>query len=149
MSIENKEPTSVPVMRSVLRWSVILTVAVAVLGAVIGWFVAEWAGVWSGLIGALLVLLFSGVTALSIILAARFDPIYFVVVILAGWTLKLIVFIGVLAVVRAFDFTHDWMLWGTMLAALLAQLAVDVVVVLRSRQPYASEVELPGPERPE
>lgn len=146
MSTENSVPSSVPIMQTVLRWSIFLTIAVAVLGGIVGWFVAGWSGVWSAVIAAGVVLLFTAVTAVSIIFAAKMPSTYFMAVILGAWLLKLVAFIGVLAIVRAFDFTHDWMLWGTMLVALVGALAIDVVVVLRSRQPYVSDVELPGPE---
>jgi hypothetical protein len=101
-------------MRRVLKWSLLLTLA------------------------------FTGLTVLSIILAARFDPMFFIAVILGMWILKFIAFLGVLAIVKAFDFTHDWMLWSTMMAAMVGQLAIDIIVVQRSRQPYVSDVALPG-----
>lgn len=145
MSTDNSLPSSVPIMRTVLRWSIILAIAVAGIGGIIGWFVASWPGVWSAVIAAAVVLLFTAVTAISIIFAAKMPSTYFMAVILGAWLLKLVAFIGVLAIVRAFSFTHDWMLWGTMLVALVGALAIDVVVVLRSRQPYVSDVELPGP----
>ncbi|MDJ1369877.1 hypothetical protein [Gulosibacter molinativorax] len=147
MSPDNSVPSSVPIMRKVLRWSLILMIAVAVVGGIVGWFVAGWSGVWSAVVAAAVVLLFTAVTAISIIFAAKLPSTYFMAVILGAWLLKLIAFVGVLAVVRAFDFTHDWMLWSTMLVALVGALAIDVVVVLRSRQPYVSEVDLPGPEK--
>ncbi len=144
MTSSTNPPTSVPVMRRVLRWSLLLTLAIAVIGGVIGYFVADWPGVWSALVAAGVTLLFTGLTVLSIILAARFDPMFFIAVILGMWILKFIAFLGVLAIVKAFDFTHDWMLWSTMMAAMVGQLAIDIIVVQRSRQPYVSDVALPG-----
>lgn len=144
MSTPDNTPTSVPVMKRVLKWSLLLTLAIAVVGGVVGYFVAGMPGVWSALVAAGVTLLFTGLTVLSIILAARFDPMFFIAVILGMWILKFIAFLGVLAIVKAFDFTHDWMLWSTMMAAMVGQLAIDVVVVQRSRQPYVSDVQLPG-----
>lgn len=144
MSTPDNTPTSVPVMKRVLKWSLLLTLAIAVVGGVVGYFVAGMPGVWSALVAAGVTLLFTGLTVLSIILAARFDPMFFIAVILGMWILKFIAFLGVLAIVKAFDFTHDWMLWSTMMAAMVGQLAIDVVVVQRSRQPYVSDVKLPG-----
>lgn len=130
-------------MRTVLRYSVMLVAAIAVIGSVIGWFVAGWPGVVSAIIAAAVALMFAGVTALSIIFAARFDSGMFMAVILGAWILKLIAFLAVLAIVKQLKVTHDWMLWGTMVAAMIGQLAIDVIVVLRSRQGYVSDVELP------
>lgn len=144
MSTPDNTPTSVPVMKRVLKWSLLLTLAIAVVGGVVGYFVAGIPGVWSALVAAGVTLLFTGLTVLSIMLAARFDPMFFIAVILGMWILKFIAFLGVLAIVKAFDFTHDWMLWSTMMAAMVGQLAIDVVVVQRSRQPYVSDVKLPG-----
>ena len=144
MSHPHDQPTSVPIMRQVLKHSLMLTVAIAVLGGAIGWFVAGWAGVWSAVVAAVLTLLFTGVTELSIILAARFDPIYFVAVILGAWILKFLVFLGALALVKQLAFTHDWMLWSCMVVAMLGQLAIDVIVVARARHGYVSDVRLPG-----
>lgn len=137
-------PSSVPILRRVLRWSLVLTAAIAVVGGVVGWFVAGWPGVWSALVAAGITLLFTGVTALSIIFAAKFDPIFFVAVILGAWVLKFLVFLGVLAIVKQLGFTHPWMLWSCMVAAMLGQLLVDVLVVTRSRQGYVSDTQLPG-----
>lgn len=146
MSQPHDQPTSVPIMREVLKWSLVLTAAIAVVGGLIGWFVAGWPGAWSAIVAAVLTLLFTGVTELSIILAARFDPIYFVAVILGAWILKFLVFLGALALVKQLAFTHDWMLWSCMVVAMLGQLAIDVIVVSRSRQGHVSDVRLPGDE---
>ncbi|MGO1542912.1 MAG: hypothetical protein ACTHXA_01075 [Gulosibacter sp.] len=146
MSSQDSVPSSVPIMHTVLRWSVILTVIIAVVGGVIGWFIAGWPGTWSAVVAAGVVLMFTAVTAISIIFAARMPSTFFMAVILGAWLVKLLAFLGVLAVVRAFDFTHDWMLWSTMLVALVGHLAIDVIVVLRSRQPYVSDVQLPESE---
>ncbi|NLT27023.1 MAG: hypothetical protein GXX90_10355 [Microbacteriaceae bacterium] len=148
MSQTHDQPTSVPIMREVLKWSLVLTVAIAVVGGVVGWFVAGWPGLWSAVVAAVLTLLFTGVTELSIILAARYDPIYFVAVILGAWILKFLVFLGALALVKQLDFTHDWMLWSCMVLAMLGQLAIDVIVVARSRHGYVSEARLPGDDEP-
>ena len=144
MSHPHDQPTSVPIMREVLKWSVVLTVVIALVGGLIGWFVAGWPGVWSAVVAAVITLLFTGVTELSIILAARFDPIYFVALILGAWILKFLVFLGALALVKQLAFTHDWMLWSCMVVAMLGQLAIDVIVVARSRLGHVSDVRLPG-----
>lgn len=144
MTATSNIPSSVPVMQRVLKWSLLLTLVIALVGGVAGYFVAGWSGVWSALVAAGVTLLFTGLTVLSVILAARFDPMFFIAVLLGMWILKLIAFLGVLAVVKAFGFTHDWMLWATMMAALLGQLVIDIIVVQRSRQAYVSDAVLPG-----
>lgn len=143
MSLDT-EPTSAPIMRTILRWSLLLTLVIAVIGGIVGALVAGWPGVWSAVCAAVLTLLFTGVTSLSVLLANRFDTIYFMVIILGAWILKFLVFLGALALVKQLDFTSPWILWSCMVVAIVGQLAIDVVVVLRSRQGYVSDVRLPG-----
>lgn len=143
MTRTTNEPSSVPIMRTVLRYSVYLVAAIALIGGIVGWFVAEWSGVASAIIAAGVALMFSAVTALSIMFAARVDAGMFMAVVLGAWILKLIAFLAILAIVKQLGFTHDWMLWGTMVAAMIGQLAIDVIVVLRARHGYVSDVELP------
>ncbi|WP_201517124.1 hypothetical protein [Gulosibacter hominis] len=138
------QPASVPVMKRVLRWSLVLTAAIAVVGGIVGWFVAGWAGVWSAVVAALLAMLFTGVTVVSVILAARFDAVMFMGIILGAWILKLLVFLGVLAIVKQLDFTHDWMLWSCMVVAIIGHLTIDLLVVASSRLGAMSDIKLPG-----
>ncbi|MEF3323567.1 hypothetical protein PV375_07765 [Gulosibacter sp. GYB002] len=138
------QPASVPVMKRVLRWSLVLTAAIAVVGGIVGWFVAGWAGVWSAVVAALLAMLFTGVTVISVILAARFDAVMFMGIILGAWILKLLVFLGVLAIVKQLDFTHDWMLWSCMVVAIIGHLTIDLLVVASSRLGAMSDIKLPG-----
>lgn len=138
------QPASVPVMKRVLRWSLALTAAIAVVGGIVGWFVAGWAGVWSAVVAALLAMLFTGVTVVSVILAARFDAVMFMGIILGAWILKLLVFLGVLAIVKQLDFTQDWMLWSCMVVAIIGHLVIDLLVVASSRLGSMSDIKLPG-----
>ena len=131
-------------MRTVLRYSVILVGIIALVGGIVGWFVAGAPGLVSAIIAAAVALMFAGVTALSVILAARVDTGMFMAVVLGAWILKLIAFLAILAIVKQLNFTHDWMLWSTMVAAMVGQLAIDAIVVLRARHGYVSDVELPG-----
>lgn len=130
-----RSDTTATIMRRVLVWSAWLTLAIAVIGGIVGFFIADWSGVWSALVAAGLTLIFTGLTVVSVILAARFDTFMFLAVIMGMWIVKFIAFIAILALVKQLGFTHDWMLWSTMVAAIVGQLAIDVIVVQRSRQP--------------
>lgn len=144
------EPTSVPVFRRVLRWSAVVAAAVAVVGGAIGFAVAGLPGFVSALIGAGLALLFAGVTVLSVILAARLDTMYFMAVILGAWLLKFVLVLGVLFAIRGQPFIHDWTLWGSLVAAVVGALVVDVVCVVTARLGYVSDARLdPAGERAE
>ncbi|GGA58969.1 hypothetical protein GCM10011490_06180 [Pseudoclavibacter endophyticus] len=141
MSTTN-EPSSIPVFRRVLKWSAIVVAAVAVVGGVIGFIVAGAPGVFSALIGAGMTLLFTGITVLTLILAARLDTMYFLGVILAAWLLKFVLFLGTLFAIRDQPFIHDWMLWGSLVVAVVGTLAVDVACVVTARLGNVSDVSL-------
>ena len=138
--------SAVPVMRRVLVLSSLVAAIVAVGGGAIGFVVASTPGLISAIIAAVLALVFSGVTAVSVIVASRLDPGYFLVFVLGAWVLKLVVVIAALAVLRHQPFIDGPVLYFAMLATIVGQLGVDVVVVVRSRLGYASDVRLPEPE---
>lgn len=140
------QPTSIPVFRRVLKWSAIVAAAVAVIGGVVGFIFAGWPGLVSALIGAALTLVFAGITVLSVILAARLDTTFFMATILGAWILKFIVFLGVMFAIKDQPFIHDWTLWGSLVAAVVGTLAVDVVCVLTGRMTSVSDTTL-DPEK--
>lgn len=146
-----RRPLSTPILAAALRWSAFVTVPLAVLAAVAGWLAAGGDGLWSALSGVLVGALFLAITALSILIANRWfgDPLYvpiFFGIVLGGWILKLVVFIVVLLVVRTAEWLVPPAFFLALVAAVLAALAVDVIVMLRMRLPYASDVTLPGEE---
>lgn len=139
------EPASIPIFRRVLIWSALVAAIVAVVGGVIGFFVAGVPGLVSALIGAAITLVFAGITVLSVILAARLDTMFFMAVILGAWLLKFVLFLGTLFAIRGQAFIHDWMLWGSLVAAVVGTLAVDVVCVVTARIGHVSDVDLRVP----
>lgn len=136
------EPTSVPVFKRVLAWSAIVAAAVAVIGGGIGFFAAGVPGLVSALIAAVLTLVFAGITVLSVILAARLDTVFFLGIILGAWLLKFVLFLGTLFAIRDQPFIHDWVLWGSLVAAVVGTLAVDVICVVTGRIGHVSDVDL-------
>jgi drug/metabolite transporter (DMT)-like permease len=144
-----RRPSSTPVFQSVLRWGLILAVAIAVVGGVVGFLAAGTPGLVSALIGALIGGLFLGVTAASILFANRLSrgdmlhPAYFGV-ILGAWLLKFVLFLVIVFLLREQPWIDGTVLFLTLVAGVLGTLAIDVIVVARSRIPYASDVTLPG-----
>lgn len=140
--------SSTPILRTVLRWSAIVTAVLAVLAALIGFLVAGTTGLWSGLAGVLVAAVFLGITAASILIANRwygdalYVPIFFGIV-LGGWILKFVVFIVALLVLRGQPWIEPTVFFVAVVVSVLASLAVDVVVLLRMRMPHVSDVELP------
>jgi hypothetical protein len=145
----HRRPSSTPVFQSVLRGGLVLAAAIAVVGGVIGFLAAGTPGLVSALIGALIGGLFLAVTAASILLANRLSngdmlhPAYFGI-ILGAWLIKFVLFLVIVFLLREQPWIDGTVLFLTLVAGVLGTLAIDVIVVARSRIPYASDVTLPG-----
>jgi hypothetical protein len=144
-------PSSSKVFSTILRWDIILAVAIAVVGGVVGYLVDGWTGASSALIGTAMVLVFAGITAASILVANRFTAsplytVYFFVIVLGSWIVKFALFIVLVVVLRDQPWVNEVVLFLSIVVAVLGTLVVDVVVVARSRMPYASDVRLPSGE---
>lgn len=142
-------PASVPVLRRALLWGACVGLAITVVGAVVGLLVSGPAGLAGGAIGGVIAILFPGMSAASILIANRFSasPVYtavFFAIVLGGWILKFIVFIVLVMILRGQPWLDPVVLFVTLVAAILASLVVDVVVVARTRLPYVSDAVLPG-----
>ncbi|MFK4730220.1 hypothetical protein ROT00_11070 [Agromyces mediolanus] len=144
----DRTPTSNPVLRRALSWGALLAAVILVVSSVLGLVFAGVPGLVSALIGTVMAVVFMGITSASILLANRyansdlFVGIFFGVV-LGGWIVKFILFIVLVVVLRGVDWLDPTVLFLSIVAGVLASLVVDVLVVAKSRLPYASDVELP------
>ena len=140
--------SSTRILRTTLRWSGIVTGVLAVLAGVVGFLVAGTTGLWSALAGVLIAAVFLAITGISILIANRwfgddlYVPIFFGIV-LGGWILKFVIFIVALLILRGQPWIEPTVFFVSVVVSVLASLAVDVVVMLRSRVPYVSDVRLP------
>jgi hypothetical protein len=142
-------PSSEPVLRRVLKWGGVLAIGIAVVGAVVGFIFAGWIGVTSALIGTAMAVVFLGITAASILLANRFygSDIYvgaFFGIVLGGWLLKFVLFLILAFALKGQPWINPAIMFLSLIAGVIGSLVVDVLVVFRSRIPYASDVTLPG-----
>jgi len=141
-----------PVLKNVLKYGGILGAVIAVVGAVVGYLVDGGVGLVSALIGAVLAVVFLGVTAASILAANKLahsdflSPIFFIVV-LGGWLLKFAVFLVALILLKDQPWINPVVLLLTVIVGVVGSLVVDVLVIARSRQPYV-DVALPGDTKP-
>ncbi len=99
----------------------------------------------SAVIGTLMAVVFMGITAASILLANRFasSDVFvgvFFGIVLGGWLLKFLVFIVLVVVLRDAPWLNPTVLFLSLVAGVIASLVVDVLVVSKSRMPYASDV---------
>jgi hypothetical protein len=140
-----------PVLKNVLKYGGILGAVIAVVGSVVGYLVDGGVGLVSALIGAVLAVVFLGVTAASILAANKLahsdflSPIFFIVV-LGGWLLKFAVFLVALILLTDQPWVNNVVLLLTVIVGVVGSLVVDVLVIARSRQPYV-DVALPGDEK--
>jgi hypothetical protein len=146
----DRTPTSNPVLRRALAWGGLLAAIILVVSGVLGLVFAGLPGLFGALIGTIMAVVFMGITAASILLANRFagSDLFvgaFFGIVLGGWLLKFIVFIVLVVLLRDATWLDTTVLFLSLVAGVIASLVVDVLVVAKSRLPYASDVELPKP----
>ena len=146
----DRTPTSNPVLRRALLWGGVLAAVIAVVGGILGFVFAGTEGLVSALLGTLIAVVFMGITAASILLANRFagSDLFvgaFFGIVLGGWLLKFILFIVLVVLLRDAEWLDPVVLFLAIVAGVIGSLVVDVLVVARSRLPYASDTQLPPP----
>ncbi|WP_158863184.1 hypothetical protein [Leifsonia sp. AG29] len=147
-----QQPTSTPVLKDVLKYGLIIAAVIAVVGMVLGGVFAGWIGVVSALIGTVMAAVFLGITALSILIANRFigSDLFvglFFGIVMGGWIVKFVLFLVLAVVLRDQPWINPPVLFLSLIAGVIGSLVVDMIVVFRSRLPYASDVTLPGEKR--
>jgi len=139
--------TAAPLLKRALVYGGLLAAAIAVVGSVLGFLVAGVPGLLGALVGAAMTGLFLGLTALTILLASKvskgelFSPAFFGIV-MGGWLLKLLLFLGIVLLLAQQDFLDPVVMFVTIVVAVLGSLAVDVLAFVRTRTPM--DVKLPG-----
>ena len=134
-------PSSVPVLRRTLAYGFAFAAAIAVVGGAIGLLVAGPIAAWSAVIGAVMAGVFLGITALSILIAVRFDIVAFFGIVLGAWLLKFVAFIVAALALRDQPWINSTALFLSLIAGVIASLVVDVVVVMKTRMPYVSDLQ--------
>ncbi len=132
-------PSSVPVLKRTLLFGFIFAGAIALVGGLIGLLVAGPTAAWSAVIGAVMAAVFLGITALSILIAVKYDIVAFFGIVLGAWLLKFIAFIVVALSLRNQPWINATALFLSLIAGVVASLVVDVVVVMKTRMPYVSD----------
>jgi hypothetical protein len=124
------------VLRRALVLGALVAGVIAVVYAVVGLVVAGGPGLVSGLVGSAFALLFLGVTAVSLLVAGRFQGLgtnAFFAALLAGWLVKFVVFLVAMLALRDQPWVVPGMLFAAVVTTVLASLVVDAVVVSRAR----------------
>jgi hypothetical protein len=141
-------PSSNPVLKRALKYGALLAVAIAVVMGVIGWIVSGGPGIAGALVGTAMAVVFLGITAASILLANRFSGSDMFVgaffgIVLGSWLVKFVVFIVLSLVLKGQPWIDPLILFISIVVGVVGSLLVDVIVVARSRVPYASDVVMP------
>lgn len=123
------------IFEGVLR-TLLLAIAVITLVALPGGYVVDgWAGLLGALLGVLVALVFTGTTALSMLLALHKPLTVLAGVILGAWVGKMIVLVAVLAVLQDMTFYNKLVFALVLFAAVLTSMVIDVRAVVRARIP--------------
>lgn len=137
-------PSSQPILLKALRWGLAATAALAVVFAGLGWLVSDIPGLVGGIIGAGLGGVFLAMTVGSIVFANRFvaSEVFvgvFFAIVLGAWLLKFVAFIAAILLLRDQPWLDSTMLFLGLIASVMMSLAIDVLVVVKSRMPYVSD----------
>ncbi|MFM6977746.1 MAG: hypothetical protein ACKOWR_03420 [Micrococcales bacterium] len=119
----------------ILKQGSLLIGAIAVLGGIVGFVIASVAGLVSALIGAAMALVFVSMTALSVWLGGRLSLGGFFGVVLGGWIAKLLLFIGLVLLLKGAAFIVGPILFVCIVMSVIGSLALDAIVVLKTRIP--------------
>lgn len=143
-------PGSLLFLRAVL-WTLLAAVVLAVGASLIGYAVAGSDGLWSALAGVALAVVFFVLTPVSILIAQRWrgSEVYAQVsamIVMGMWLLKLVLFLGVILVLRGQEWVVPGVLFGAMIAGVLLSLGIDVLTYQRTRVAYTGDIELPATE---
>jgi len=137
------------IAKRALLVGLVVTSVIAIVAATAGAILSELPGMLGALVGAALVYALLGLTPLSIMWGFRLgkgdvlSPGFFAAV-LGTWLLKFVVFLAAVLWLGDQEWLDRTVLFLTIVAAVLATLVTDLVVVVKSRMPYVSDVTLPG-----
>ena len=137
------------IAKRALLVGLVVTSVIAIVAATAGALFSELPGMLGALVGAALGYALLGLTPLSILWGFRLgkgdvlSPGFFAAV-LGTWLLKFVVFLAAVLWLGDQEWLDRTVLFLTIVAAVLATLVTDLVVVVKSRMPYVSDVTLPG-----
>lgn len=131
-------------LRRTLRLGAIGLAVLLPVAAVAGWAVDGSAGLVGALIGALVPAVFFGLTVVLALVTLRLSPGALGGVVLGSWVLKLLALIAVFLALSQWDGWSRPVFAVTFLVGVLASLALEAVVVLKTQQPYVQPAPTPA-----
>jgi len=124
------------VMQRVLKFGAALVLVITLFGSGVGFLVAGGAGVLAALAGGLSALVFTGFTALSVLIGSRFSLTGFMGAVLGGWFVKMVLFLVIFGLLNR----ADWLtpasrpvVFFTLVIAVVGGLILDALIIGRAR----------------
>ena len=135
-----------PVLRMTLIVGGIVNAVIAVIAGIVGFLLAAQDGMWSAIVGVLFGFVFLAITALTILIANRWNgtELYatlFFAIVLGGWLVKFVIFLVGFFLIKDQPWLDSQIFYVALVVTELASLVVDVVVMQKMRIPI--EIALP------
>jgi hypothetical protein len=130
-----KATNSKQVFSTALIWSLWLMLSIGAIGGGLSLLLNGVSGFFSALVGASISAAFSILTLLALVFGSKLPLGGFYAVVMGGWLLKILVFLGVIAFLNGQTWLHRPTVFFAIVATVLGGLAIDAVIVLRSRVP--------------
>jgi hypothetical protein len=124
------------VMQRVLRLGALLVAGITLIGSLVGYLLAGTSGILAALAGGSAAFIFTGLTALSLLLGAKLNLGGFLGVVLGGWLLKMVLFLVLFRVLNGADWLSKEarpIVFFTVVAAVIGGLVLDTLVVTKAR----------------
>jgi hypothetical protein len=124
------------VMVRVLKLGSLLVLGITVIGSIVGFLVAGNSGVLAALAGGLAALVFTALTALSLLLGSKLGLGGFLGVVLGGWLVKMVLFLVLFSVLNKADWltaSSRPIVFFTVVAAVIGGLVLDTLIVTKAR----------------
>ncbi|WP_127783779.1 hypothetical protein [Rhodococcus sp. X156] len=132
----SSDPTAA--LRAAVRQGVLGLLVLTVVAAAVASAIAGLEGLWGALLGAAVGGGFVVITAIVVLLTARSEPTVMGAAVLGSFLLKILVFIGVVAVLRDLEFySHPTFVIVIAIEA-IAVLALETRAVLSTNVPYVA-----------
>lgn len=132
------------ILSRVLKYTGILAVVLAGVGGILGYVFAGTDGLISVLLGTVVAVVFAAVTAISLMIAIKFEIAAFFGIVMGAWLLKMVLFIAAILLLRDQPFINPVALFIALVVAIVGTVIIDAYVVVTSRMGYVSDVTLPS-----
>jgi hypothetical protein len=113
------------------------------VGGILGYVLAGGDGLASVLLGTAVAVVFAAITAISLMIAVKFEIAAFFGIVMGSWLLKMVLFIAAILLLRDQPFINPVALFVALVVAIVGTVAIDAYVVATSRQGYVSDASLP------